>query len=186
MATDIFEHGTKQDIAAVLANKDARVMKQRQLAGKYPSQTIVALKLNVPGPIKNNDELSRLFDAGNAEWRHRLASQQLVVVDEVKWDKPTGREAFDVVDAKADQVKHAAVAFEDEFDLGRLFDVDVLMVSDGSVISLSRTNFGLPARRCLICGRPAKDCARSRRHSVAELQQTISTMYADHFGEGLI
>lgn len=186
MATDIFEHGTKQDIAAVLANKDARVMEQRQLTSQYPSRTIVALKLNVPGPIKNNEALTRLFDAGNTEWRHRLASQQLVVVDDVQWDKDTGREAFNVVDAKADQVKHLAVTFEDEYDLGRLFDVDVLMASDGSVISLSRTNFGLPARRCLICGRPAKDCARSRRHSVDELQQTISAMYADHFGEELI
>ncbi|MDO5336354.1 MAG: triphosphoribosyl-dephospho-CoA synthase CitG [Eubacteriales bacterium] len=35
---------------------------------------------------------------------------------------------------------------------------------------VDRTELGLSPRRCLVCGRPAKECARSRTHSVEDLQ----------------
>ncbi len=55
-----------------------------------------------------------------------------------------------------------------EPSLGRLFDLDVIR-PDGTQVG--RTELGLPQRLCLLCGNPAKDCARSRRHTVAELQE---------------
>ena len=54
--------------------------------------------------------------------------------------------------------------------LGRLFDLDVLH-TDGR--SLSRREFDLPPRRCLICDDLAAVCGRSRRHSNEELQVRI-------------
>ena len=61
-------------------------------------------------------------------------------------------------------LKEAACAIEDGTELGRLFDMDVLAPDGGK---LDRPT----PRTCLICERPAKDCARSRTHTVAELQR---------------
>jgi Phosphoribosyl-dephospho-CoA transferase (holo-ACP synthetase) len=62
------------------------------------------------------------------------------------------------------------ITLEQQHPLGRLFDLDVLQ-ADGR--SLSRREFDLPPRRCLICDELAAACGRSRRHSSEELQVRI-------------
>ncbi len=57
--TKLFETGEPQDITAVLESKDARVAFQKKLVTDYPDDSILAVKLNIPGPIKNNDQLHR-------------------------------------------------------------------------------------------------------------------------------
>ncbi|SVK53048.1 2'-(5''-triphosphoribosyl)-3'-dephospho-CoA:apo-citrate lyase [Acinetobacter baumannii] len=44
---------------------------------------------------------------------------------------------------------------------------------------LSRRDIGLPARRCLLCGQPAKICARQRRHGSEQLLQEMERMFND-------
>ncbi|MCI1890532.1 MAG: citrate lyase holo-[acyl-carrier protein] synthase [Schleiferilactobacillus harbinensis] len=181
MAETIFATGAAQDIMAVLANKDARVAWQDKLMAEYPEDTILASKLNIPGPIKNNDQLEHLFATGVAQLAQLFPATALKT--ETTWHKPTGPEAFWVVDMPVAEAKQIAVQFEDDFALGRLFDVDALTATTQER-PLSRQDLGFAARRCLICGRPAKDCARSRRHSVAELQANISQRYFDYFKDG--
>lgn len=53
--------------------------------------------------------------------------------------------------------------------LGLIFDMDVL---DANGIKFSRPTY----RKCLLCDRQAQDCARSRRHSVSELQDKIGDL----------
>ncbi|MDD7202562.1 MAG: citrate lyase holo-[acyl-carrier protein] synthase [Spirochaetales bacterium] len=65
-------------------------------------------------------------------------------------------------------MKRVLVEFELRHPVGRWVDLDV-RTSDLSAVS--RTQLGLAERRCIICDRPAKECARSRRHPVEELYQ---------------
>ena len=65
-------------------------------------------------------------------------------------------------------MKKITTAIEDGSDLGRLFDMDILR-PDGAKVD--RKELDLPVRKCLICGKPAKECGRSRTHSVEELQE---------------
>ena len=58
---------------------------------------------------------------------------------------------------------------EEAHPLGRLFDIDVL---DSEGHKLSRPQY----RPCLICGNQAQLCARTRRHTVAEMQAKIEEM----------
>lgn len=58
---------------------------------------------------------------------------------------------------------------EETHPLGRLFDIDVL---DSEGHKLSRPQY----RPCLICGNQAQLCARTRRHTVAEMQAKIEEM----------
>ncbi|KRM30474.1 phosphoribosyl-dephospho-CoA transferase (holo-ACP synthetase) [Agrilactobacillus composti DSM 18527 = JCM 14202] len=174
---DIFTTGVPQDILAVLNNRDQRAALQAQLLQQYPTATVVAIKLNIPGPLKNNAPLKQLFQVGFTQFNQTLTSQPL---DKIAWDKPTGCETFLVLTTPYLAVKQLAVNFEDEFTLGRLFDIDVLSAAFGTR-AISRSDLGAASRRCFICGRPAKDCARSRRHSVPELQAKISQMYTNFF-----
>ena len=69
-----------------------------------------------------------------------------------------------MIDAPAKVLKEMTVDIEEADELGRLFDLDVLDV-DGR--KLER----FEERGCLICGAIGKGCARSRAHTVEELQK---------------
>ncbi|AWZ43976.1 citrate lyase holo-[acyl-carrier protein] synthase [Latilactobacillus sakei] len=172
---NLFATGIPQEITAVLNNRDQRVELQNQLvADASQTQSVVALKLNIPGPIKNNADLTRLFLAGLAAFK-----QKLVVVRQIDWSKSTGPETFLIVEGSPLAIKKQAAIFEDRHALGRLFDIDVLIWQSDlqQVQPISRQALGQPTRRCLLCEQPAKVCARSRRHTVAELQAAINQQY---------
>lgn len=177
--TAIFQTGQPQEITDVLENRDARVALQQQLLKRYPNETLIAIKLNIPGPIKNNAQIKQLFAAGMQRFYDQLKAQTRDFQTVEQWDKPTGNELFITVELDPTAVKRLAVQFEDHDHLGRLFDVDVLHA--GGERALSRSDFDLPVRKCLICNREAKDCARSRRHSVTKLQARISEIYTAEF-----
>ncbi|WP_280927704.1 citrate lyase holo-[acyl-carrier protein] synthase [Lactobacillus sp. ESL0785] len=179
MTKSIFTIGKPQTIPNVLANKDQRVALQQQIFTRYPQQVLLDVKLNIPGPIKNNRYLRKLFAAGIQDLEAILAAKQLSFNLLVSWDKPSGCENFYLLTEDSQLVKQAAIIFEDQTQLGRLFDADVLVKSQNA--ALSRSKLGLKVRRCFICERPAKECARSRRHAVSELQEYINQIYAQKF-----
>lgn len=175
MAHSIFETGSPVDIAMVLANRDRRVAVQQRISEQTPDETLIVTKLNVPGPIKNNAALQQLFTMGVSRFRSVLAQANLAVTPITEWHELTGNELFWRSSATSAAVKRAAVTFEDTDVLGRIFDVDILTGNPAKAIS--RTALGFPVRRCFVCQRPAKECARSRRHSVAELQAYFDRLY---------
>lgn len=73
--------------------------------------------------------------------------------------------AFSVARVKPLTVKKMALDAENTLTAGRIFDIDVV-TGEGII---SRTQMGMPERRCLICGESAKVCARMGRHSLEEL-----------------
>ena len=172
---NIFNEGKEQNIAQVLNAKDKRVALQQKIFEKYPDQTLVDVNLNIPGPIKNNRYLEKLFNYGIKElensWDKLGYSYKLVV----SLDEDTGCENFYILDLPIKIVKKTTIDFEDQTELGRLFDADVLVKDKNAAIS--RRDLGKQPRKCFICNRPAKECARSRRHSVAEMQNYISKLY---------
>ena len=78
----------------------------------------------------------------------------------------TGDEMLLCVDAPAEKIKDLTQQIEERHPYGRLFDMDVIG-TDG--MKLSRSSY----RKCLICDCQAQECARARRHTVAEMQDRI-------------
>lgn len=72
------------------------------------------------------------------------------------------------------------VEIEDGTAVGRLFDMDVLR-PDGQKVD--RQELGLSSRKCLICGGPAQACARSRTHTVAQLQEKTGSILSEAIRE---
>nr|WP_168184592.1 citrate lyase holo-[acyl-carrier protein] synthase [Lactobacillus xujianguonis] len=178
MMKSIFDEGKEQGIPEVLAAKDKRVAMQKAIFAKYPDQTLVDVNLNIPGPIKNNQYLEHLFNEGIKQLVAKFEAAGMHYHVAAEWHEDTGAEIFYVLQEPIKQVKVVCVEFEDQTALGRSFDADVL-VKDESM-AMSRKDLGLPERKCFLCSRPAKECARSRRHSVAELQDYISQVYFEN------
>ncbi|MFR0609364.1 citrate lyase holo-[acyl-carrier protein] synthase, partial [Limosilactobacillus mucosae] len=173
---NLFANGTPQRIPEVLANRDRRVALQNQLTRSHPDQTVIAAKLNIPGPIKNNETIKNFFVTKLTIFEKQLQAQYDFKMVGQWLDESTGPERFYLVDGSAAQVKQLTTEFEEAQAAHRLFDLDVLSLQNNQTVSISRTELGLSKRQCLICGRPAKECARSRRHSVAELQDRVAAL----------
>lgn len=176
---DIFNEGMPVTLMAVLNNKEWRVDQQRELIARYANKVIVAVKLNVPGKIKSNRYISRLFQAG---WKELLANyaEQQVITDMIYVDRLTGPEGFIVIDDDVNTVKQQAIKFEINFKAGRLFDVDV-MGGNGKGKQLSRTDLGFDPRKCFVCDQPAKVCARSQKHDINTMKSAINALCNEYF-----
>ena len=66
----------------------------------------------------------------------------------------------------AKKAKEIAVNIEEGIPEGRILDIDIIV----QIKTISRSDLGLPPRTCLLCSRPAKECARDRSHSYEELR----------------
>ena len=68
---------------------------------------------------------------------------------------------------------------EEGSDLGRLFDLDVLIPDETFPQSISRSRLGAAPRRCLLCEEDAKACARSRAHTMDQLLEKINEILSN-------
>lgn len=130
---------------------------------------VISFCMNIPGPVKTNTQIRQAFDKGLSCLLDRLQTQQIPVLEQLLLHEKTGDECIMTVQASAASIKSLTTDIEESHPFGRLFDMDVLD-SDGQ--KLSRPVF----RKCLICGRQAQECARSRTHSIEEMQQKIQQL----------
>lgn len=160
----------------MLEARERRSHRQNDLRASYPGCTMVCFTMNIAGPVKNSPLIRQGFLHGCALFRQQLMRLRKKAVYEVLWDEPTGNEGYFMVDLPAIRVKRLTAEIEDQDPVGRLFDMDVL---DAGGRKLDREELGLPGRTCLLCDLPAKVCARSRTHTVAQLQERTWKMLAD-------
>lgn len=158
----------------ILQNREARVRRQNSLLAEGHS-CIISFSMNIPCPVKFFPLAREAFYVGLEELRRQFPSASETVTE-----TPAGCEALLALSLPAESVKHQTVEIEEQHPLGRLFDLDVL---DASGHSVSRSAVGRPPRTCLVCGRDAKLCGRSRTHSVECLQLQTGLLLNDYFRE---
>ena len=165
--------GPEVALSDMLAARERRVSCQRaMLAAAGDSEALLCLTLSIPGPVKTSAALERVFDALVSEAKAALADARLL--EERSLGGATGREYLALVELPAAELKRRMVGIEETHPLGRLGDLDVLARAGDTLHSVSRTELGFPPRTCLICGNEAKVCARSRAHTVDEMQAEIA------------
>ena len=168
--------GATVSLEQMLAAREERGARQAA-ALKCFGKPLVSMSVVIPGPVKDGwlprwvlaNALHELEAVSDARAWHVLSRRVL-------W-RETGPEALYVMDVDARAVKLAAVELEDHHPIGRLWDLDVI---DPRHDRLSRQDLGFPARRCLLCGRPAHACSRSRQHPLEELISAIGKIVHDH------
>ncbi|MBR5128635.1 MAG: citrate lyase holo-[Firmicutes bacterium] len=146
----------------LLDSRENRVWHQQELLKNYGG-VLVSVTLNIPGPIKDKPEYQKVMEWG---MEALIAAYGANVMHSENRFLKTGSEGYiclkglDKIEAK-----YLAVIIESMSPKARLLDIDILD-KDGSV---SRSQLGFDARKCLICDEDAKACARSQRHSIEEL-----------------
>lgn len=155
------------ELMQMLEARDRRAQRQRELLAQF-DKPIICFTMNIAGPIKNNAPIRQGFRLGCRRLTDALAVRHQKPMYTEQIDEVTGNEAIFILDMPALAVKKITAEIEDRDTLGRLFDMDVLIPGGRKI---DRSEIGLSERRCLICGGPARECARSRTHSVAQLQE---------------
>lgn len=146
----------------MLEAREARVARQETLLCQY-GLPLLSFTMNIAGPVKNNDLITQSFYLGDRLVRQELQRRK------IQWNareitvQDTGCEAMYVLDMDSAELKAMAVDLEEGTSLGRLLDLDVILPQGQKIQRES-------PRRCLICGNVAQICARSRAHSVQQLQ----------------
>jgi holo-ACP synthase CitX len=141
---------------------------------EYNSSRCVEIVLTVvmPGRVKRN------------AWSLTVARAAVEAIVGVTGEKPvmerdlrTGFEGYWIVEGDAMEIKRRMCGIESSHILGRLFDIDVLRPD---ATPISRQEVGLTPRRCLICGREARHCMRSRAHSQEEIMKKIAEIIEEY------
>ena len=184
----------------LLDARENRVYHQKELLNKYPGAVLISMTLNIPGPVKDSPRYRKALETGLHRLKTILADRcgsecSFTILHEEFRPLVTGPEAYLVAqgDAASDtadsenlaqetpalDIKKAAVSVEEGSDLGRLFDMDVLIPGENFPHSISRSQLGAAPRRCLLCDEDAKACARSRAHTMDQLLQKINEILSD-------
>ena len=158
--------GKEINLAQMLARREKRVQEQEAFLKKYNSP-LISFNMNIPGPIKTNKLIRKAFDTGKNSLLNTLKDNDVIINECLEVHEDTGDEILlSVKNIAPEELKSLAVNIESDSTLGRLFDIDVID-ADGN--KLSRKTF----RTCLICDKQAQECARSRTHSVKEMQDAV-------------
>lgn len=167
-------NGYFQDIGVsimdlILKDRENRYNRVIELAKKY-NKPVVCGKLNYPGPEKNSIASLMAFSQLKSEMNKEFSEFKLHEEDCYGQD---GSSFIMVYDGFHEEVKKRAVEIEEHHEIGRIFDIDVYKVTGES---LSRTDFELPNRQCLVCENDAKVCSRSASHSLDLLVKYADSM----------
>ncbi|MCD8078306.1 MAG: triphosphoribosyl-dephospho-CoA synthase CitG [Lachnospiraceae bacterium] len=171
-AKNIWLTGHEVELPEMLAGREHRASEQEAVRAEHPG-TLVCFTLNIAGPVKVFPLAEEVFvqttdRIQSTLWRHSIQIREKRV-ETWSW----GWEAYFAVDGEAETTKRVLLELEEGEIAGRLFDIDVLR-PDGSKVS--RQDLGLPPRPCLVCGRESAACARSRAHTVEELQDKTAQL----------
>ena len=161
--------GNEIILSQMLARREERAAEQKNFLEQF-NAPLISFSMNIPGPIKTNEKIRAAFEAGKNLILEALANLNTKINDSIEIHEDTGDELLiSVSGARPNELKDASIKIENENKFGRLFDIDVI---DTTGEKLSRGTF----RKCLICGNQAQECARSRAHSVKEMQDAIDKL----------
>jgi len=164
--------GNEINLQQMLARREARADEQKKFLEKYHAP-LISFSMNIPGPIKTNHKIRAAFDEGRNLIFEALKNIGAAVNEFIETHEDIGDEILISVNniKSPEELKNLAIKIENENKFGRLFDIDVIN-SGGE--KLSREKF----RKCLICDKQAQDCARSRAHTVKEMQDAVEKLLA--------
>ncbi len=166
-------HGETVVLTDMLDCRERRSLKQEEYRKKYHT-TVISFCMNIPGPIKTNPDITKVFYDGVQDIMSFLQASDIKILESIEYNEKTGNELLLAIDSTdSEGIKDAMTHIEENHPLGRLFDIDVL---NPEGIKMSRPTF----RKCFICNCQAQECASARKHSVPEMQEYINSRIQEY------
>jgi holo-ACP synthase len=159
----------KKPIERILASREHRARMQSSLIKKH-NCNLICITLNIPGPIKDSTLYRKIHDEGVKVLLENLSCKgiETICVYSFKWD--TGPEAYLCVQTETKGLKALTVEIEENHELGRFWDIDVLNQSGQTI---KRAAIGLDSRKCMLCGGDVQVCRWNNAHSIEDLTDHI-------------
>ncbi len=158
------------DINKFLEDRENRVELQNSLIGRF-NLPLLTVRANYPGENKWESIPIEITEVVTKEME--LLFNSSIVHKEVLKNLE-GKIYLFLIDKPAYEIKKLTIHFEENHILGRCVDLDVY---DTNYKGLSRSDFNLPKRKCLICDDLAFICGRSMKHSHQEIKDRIASKY---------
>lgn len=171
--------GPAVSLEEILLRREQRTATQQRLL-KIHGSALICCTLNIAGPVKYTPLIHQVFLHIIREIKGLLTASSLEILEELQIIENSGCEEFLPLRGDARQIKELLLPLEEEHDLGRLMDIDVLTPQG---VKISREEIGLSQRKCLICGDSVFLCSRSRSHSAEELVNKTNQIMWDWFTE---
>lgn len=163
------------ELHALLDGREQRARLQRFVLARSCVKCVCQISLNIPGLPKRMEGEERALLSAERRLAQSVGHEATVSMVLVNGAGMALLLAYSRV-APLD-LKKMAVEIEESADWHRVLDIDVI-TPDGNV---SRNELGLPPRRCLICEKEAKACARSGAHSIQDLRKVSSRFLSRSF-----
>jgi len=160
----------------MLIAREERAARQAAALAQFRAP-LVSITIVMPGPVKDGGLPRRVMEVALEQMDSLISARNWSLLSRKVFWQFTGPEAIYVVDVEPHVLKSATIALEEHHPIGRLWDLDIITTRGAG---LSRFQLWRQARPCLLCDRPARECSRSRRHSLPELMKQIRRM-VDHF-----
>lgn len=142
---------------------------------------VVSVTMNIPGPQKTKKIYLKGQDIILEVLLKKLKDNGLLVIHREERVTADGPEAILSVKGNQLELKRIAIEIEEFHPLGRLADIDVLCTD---MTNISRTQLGIPQRKCIVCNEDARDCIISRRHTSEDILQKIENTLQQYINEG--
>ncbi len=153
--------------------RERRAFRQQALL-RETGRPLISFCMNIPGPVKNSPLIRRGYREGVRRLDAALGRSGIPVLRREELLAPTGPELLLSADAGAQALKGLCISIEEDGPIGRLFDMDVI-APDGRKLDRETP------RCCIVCGRPGKECASRRAHSVGDLQRAVREILTESF-----
>lgn len=154
----------------ILNARENRVYLQEELSERYKLPSI-ALRANYPG-LDKNTPVARDITYIIKDKIIELFPEKIKHVETI--DSCEGLVYIFFIDENSLEIKRKVVTLEENHPLGRLVDIDVYKKDN---LGISRSELGLPKRKCFLCQNDAHICVRSRAHSLEEVLDHIHSSY---------
>lgn len=179
MSKEMIFKGEAVTLADMLRAREDRSLRQGRLLTEFPNESLLCVTLNIPGPIKTSPALLEVFDNVIRAILEKLAGNQISY--QLRLLPKTGYEYYLVTALDSQALKLKMIELEADLPIGRLMDLDVLVMSNQLPTPISRTALGFPPRSCYLCLKEAKACSRNRSHSVADMQAALAQLLQSFF-----
>lgn len=171
------QEGIMPTLDEVLDNREKRVIFINKLLNLYPKSIIISFKLNIPGPVKNNETIGKIFEAGFQCITSSIKNENFELIYFKQLNLKTGPEYFAAINNNdAFNVKEKMTFIEENNNLGRLYDIDVIYKENENIHIINRDEIGYKSRKCFICNNEAKICSSRRTHSITEMYECIDKL----------
>lgn len=159
----------------ILEDREKRILNVRTFFSLYPEDSLLMIKANIPGLNKNFPISSYLI-----KYFLNIIKGTYDLFYLEFYESYDGLYYLCGIKGKNEKIKRNLINIENTHNLGRFVDLDFFI--DGEK-SLSRKDFGLPLRKCILCENDALYCIRTEAHEVRDIllhiEKTTVFFFAD-------